>query len=219
MAEHSVDYSPAPFYTVWMSEVSASAAAEDTPRIFSTAPRRANVWYGKSTMAEIAGDAHMSAANLYRYFDNKQELGVACANDAWMSYLSRYAPLCVRATVMAATLVAFCVELARWTHSNTANEPRINELVQMITSERKDVVVWRESRLHGLTVAFCLRQRQRRPDIEDVIDAAQTVHASLILFQLPLLMGMYELPVLEARAASVANLILRGLQTAPSALQ
>jgi len=33
---------------------------------------------GKTTMAEIAGDVGMSAANLYRYFDNKHELVEAC---------------------------------------------------------------------------------------------------------------------------------------------
>ena len=30
--------------------------------------------YGKTTMAEIAADSGMSAANLYRYFKNKQEI-------------------------------------------------------------------------------------------------------------------------------------------------
>ena len=200
-----------------MSEVSASAAADDTrTHILDCAEARFRTFgYGKSTMAEIAGDAHMSAANLYRYFDNKQELGVACAKRC-MDELFVALRTIVRKgdRHAAATLVAFCVELARWTHSNTANEPRINELVQMITNERKDVVVWRESRLHGLIAEILARGNDSGEfDIEDVIDAAQTVHASLILFQLPLLMGMYELPELEARAASVANLILRGLQT------
>ena len=32
--------------------------------------------YNKTTMAEIAEDAGMSAANLYRYFKNKQEIAV-----------------------------------------------------------------------------------------------------------------------------------------------
>ena len=36
--------------------------------------------YGKATMAEIATDVGMSAANLYRYFKNKQEIIAECAS-------------------------------------------------------------------------------------------------------------------------------------------
>ena len=35
--------------------------------------------FGKTTMAEIAGDCGMSAANLYRYFENKEDIGVHTA--------------------------------------------------------------------------------------------------------------------------------------------
>jgi len=37
--------------------------------------------YGKTTMAEIAGDCEMSAANLYRYFESKLDIGAALACD------------------------------------------------------------------------------------------------------------------------------------------
>jgi AcrR family transcriptional regulator len=199
-----------------MSEISTVTSATDTRgHILDCAEVRFRTFgYGKSTMAEIAGDAHMSAANLYRYFDNKQELGVACAKRCMDELFAALRAVVRRGGSEAAdTLVAFAVELARWTHSNTANEPRINELVQMITSERKDVVVWRESRLHGLIAEILARGNDSGEfDIEDVIDTAQTVHAALMLFQLPLLMGMYELDELEARAAAVATLVLRGLQ-------
>ena len=35
--------------------------------------------FGKTTMAEIAKDCEMSAGNLYRYFENKKEIGAGCA--------------------------------------------------------------------------------------------------------------------------------------------
>ena len=34
--------------------------------------------YNKTTMAEIAEDAGMSAANLYRYYKNKEDIAAAC---------------------------------------------------------------------------------------------------------------------------------------------
>lgn len=36
--------------------------------------------YHKTTMAEIANEAGMSAANLYRYFKNKQDIVAECAD-------------------------------------------------------------------------------------------------------------------------------------------
>lgn len=34
--------------------------------------------YGKTTMSELAKDVAMSAANIYRYFESKQDLGAVC---------------------------------------------------------------------------------------------------------------------------------------------
>lgn len=34
--------------------------------------------YNKTTMAEIAQDCKMSTSNLYRFFENKQDIGEGC---------------------------------------------------------------------------------------------------------------------------------------------
>jgi AcrR family transcriptional regulator len=47
-------------------------------QILDAAHRRFSAYgFGKTTMAEIADDVGMSAANLYRYFENKLDLGAA----------------------------------------------------------------------------------------------------------------------------------------------
>ena len=49
-------------------------------QILKAAELRFNVYgYQKTAMAEVAGDCTMSAANLYRYFDNKLAIGAALA--------------------------------------------------------------------------------------------------------------------------------------------
>ena len=49
-------------------------------RILDAAEARFRVFgYRKTTMAEIAEDVDMSAANLYRYFEDKQDIAAACA--------------------------------------------------------------------------------------------------------------------------------------------
>ena len=58
--------------------------------------------FGKTTMAEIAKDCCMSAANLYRYFKNKQEIGVSialkCMREKRKSGPSGYRTECGRPT-------------------------------------------------------------------------------------------------------------------------
>lgn len=50
--------------------------------------------YTKSTTAEIADDCRMSAANLYRYFRNKQEITVACVDNNIQQKNSRHQKKC-----------------------------------------------------------------------------------------------------------------------------
>ena len=69
--------------TVWpMIQGGTQQKATDDPsaRILAAAYARFQRFgFGKTTMAEIAGDCGMSAANLYRYFENKEDIGVHTA--------------------------------------------------------------------------------------------------------------------------------------------
>ncbi len=169
--------------------------------------------YGKTTMAEIAGDAHMSAANLYRYFENKQELGVACAKRCIEEMLLALRTSVRQSDKSAADLLTlFSVQIVRLTHQMTAEQPRVNELVEMITRERHEVVHWRNSRVRALIAEILARGNDSGEfDIDDVIATAATIHAALSMFQLPLYMAMYPLDELELEARAVSQLLLRGL--------
>ncbi len=49
-------------------------------KILAAAEKRFRSYgFGKTTMAEIAGDIDMSTANLYRYYENKLAIGTAMA--------------------------------------------------------------------------------------------------------------------------------------------
>ena len=169
--------------------------------------------YGKTTMAEIAGDARMSAANLYRYFDNKQELGVACAKRCIEEMFQALRIVIRQQDAPASTLLmTFVVEIVRWTHETTAEQPRVHELVEMITRERHEVVRWRDSRICGLIAEILARGNDSGEfDVDDVISTAATIHAALSMFQLPLFVGLYSMEELELKAKNVAQLLLQGL--------
>ena len=77
--------------------ISPTETISDT--ILAAAMRRFEQFgYSKTTMAEIAADCDMSAANIYRYFENKLEIGSrACsAITAAISSCSRSKPRCAR---------------------------------------------------------------------------------------------------------------------------
>ena len=70
-----------PLLFLAMSEaVATSEKLDPATIIIDAAIRRFSEYgYNKTTMAEIAEDAAMSAANLYRYFKNKQDIAAVCS--------------------------------------------------------------------------------------------------------------------------------------------
>lgn len=189
-------------------------SADTRTQILDCAEERFRAFgYGKTTMAEIAGDARMSAANLYRYFDNKQELGVACAKRC-IEEMFQLLRVTVRQHETSASkqLVDFAVQIVRYTHEISVEQPRVNELVEMITRERHEVVRWRDSRICALIAEILARGNDAGEfDVDDVIATAATIHAALGMFQITLFVGLYPIEKLELKAKDVAQLLLRGL--------
>ena len=107
--------------------------------------------YGKTTMAEIAKDSDMSAANLYRYFKNKQDIAAACASRCMCEHQDIMRELVRQSRGSTSdTLRAYVVEGLKATHEMFIEQPKINELVEFIASERQDVVLEKMKAQHAL---------------------------------------------------------------------
>ena len=198
----------------WAAEDRIGDSTDTRTQILDCAEGRFRTFgYGKTTMAEIAGDADMSAANLYRYFDNKQGLGVACAKRCIEDMLQALRSTIRQPEASASELlIAFAGETVRLTHETKAEQPRVNELVEIVTRERHEVVHWRDSRICGLIAEILARGNDTGEfDVDDVISTAATIHAALCMFQFPLFVGLYPLEELQLKAKDVAQLLLRGL--------
>jgi len=95
----------------------------------------------KTTMAEIAHDTGMSAANLYRYFKNKQDIGAACAQRCIGAQVDLLREVVRTPGLMAAEKLERCVlEMLRYTWETTHDQPKINELVNNIILEHGHIV-------------------------------------------------------------------------------
>jgi len=184
-------------------------------RILAAAGERfAQFGYNKTTMAEIAKDCDMSAANLYRFFKNKLDIGsnLACACLDTKLLLIKNVVQQTQQPV-AERLHNVVLQILSHTHNEWANNPRINEMVTAICDARLEIVKQYELKRHHLIVEL-LEDGVRRDElsIPNVQDTAEAITTAITLFSVPLFMSLHDLETFEKRAKSVVQLMLTGLE-------
>ncbi len=169
--------------------------------------------YRKTTMAEIAEDAGMSAANLYRYFEDKQDIAAACARRCMGERLERLREvLRQRGPSAGERLESFVLTMLRFTHEMAHEQRKIDELVEIVARERPEMV-HEKNEAEQAMLAEILAQGNGTGEFEvaDVIATARTAHAATVLFNVPIFMGLYPLQEFERAARNVVALLIRGL--------
>ena len=198
---------------------SSTATADDTVedtrfRILAAASQRfAQFGYNKTTMAEIAHDCDMSAANLYRFFKNKLDIGANLANgclDAKLTLIKGVIEQDQRPAADRLHDVVF--HILHYTHGQWSNDPRMNEMVNAICDARMDIVDAYKISEHNLLVTL-LEEGVKRDEfsIADIDDTAGAIATAITAFNLPLMMPLCSLDFFERRAESVVRLLLTGL--------
>lgn len=181
------------------------AAAQERFRTFG---------FGKTTMAEIASDVDMSAANLYRYFHNKQDIAAACAGQC-MADLNSLLQNVIELPDLTATqrLHMFVQTAMRYYYEMSHETPRLNELVETVAQNHSGLIHERNQRMEKLLAAI-LRQGVEEGDysITDLETTARSVNKATVLFTTPIFIPLYTLEQFEKMAADVVALIIRGLE-------
>ena len=197
-------------------EAKATENQEETrSRIIDAAEARFRTYgYGKTTMAEIATDVGMSAANLYRFFENKLDIGAALAQRCFGEREKMILEVVNNTELTAAQkLEGLVLAILRHTHGQFSTEPKMNELVEIIITKRQDLVQNKINRDQELVIEI-LRQGQEAGDfvIDDLNRSAEAVRNATIKFCMPLFMFMYPLEEFERMAKEVVQLLLKGLE-------
>ncbi len=175
--------------------------------------RYREVGYGKTTMAEIADDVGMSAANLYRYFENKNEIGCACAKRCMGERVDRLRVV-VRKPGLSATdrLREYVQESLTYSYENAGTDQKINELVQKILNERKDLVHDKVEIEMGLIAEIlAMGNNSGEFSVEDVLVTSRSIQTAIIMFNVPTFLGLYPFEEFQEMANGVVDLILNGL--------
>ena len=212
--EYCLDYSLFAPYTRFMASNEIAVASDSvTEAILKAALLRFEQYgYSKTTMSEIAGDCDMSAANIYRYFQNKLEIGAQLTMRCLAEERTALTSVIAENVSAAVRLEQFVLASLKHTFSLWAEKPRINELVEAIARERVDVVNAHVEAKRALLTQLIEEGSQRGEFAAmDAVDSAHAVHVAITLFSVPLFMQLKPFEEFEALAVSVANLMLGGL--------
>lgn len=169
--------------------------------------------YNKTTMAEIAADCRMSAANIYRYFENKLAVGAQLAGRCLQEEEAALVQIALNADLPAVNrLRHFALETLHFTYSRWAEIPRINELVQAIATERFEVVARHQARKRDL-IEHILREGNAAGEfaVTDTGTTANAVVNATTLFDVPYFMHLHTLVEFQAKLDGVLQLILQGV--------
>jgi len=195
--------------------ISPSDVAQLKEEILDAAENRFLTYgYGKTTMAEIAADVHMSAANLYRYFQNKQDIAAECA-ERCLNKRNIHICEAVRQRNLSASQRLHI--LAKETYRSNANShkesPKINELVDYISRERKALVLKSiNSQCSLIAEVLAYGNETGEFHISDIIQTARTIYSTLIVFDVPLFLNLFSEEEFEEMATNVVNLLIVGLK-------
>lgn len=169
--------------------------------------------FRETTVSDISQRAEMSAANLYRHYENKEDIAAACASRCIEKKITAMREVLHKGKKDAAgRLEEFIVALLRYTHEETQKRPRLNEMVGEVIHSRPGVLFGMLSDLQSM-IAEILAQgnAQQEFTVENVVATAETVFASITIFCAPTFMHLYPLPEFERRARAMAKLLVRGL--------
>lgn len=169
--------------------------------------------YGKTTMAEIAKDCGMSAANLYRFFKNKEDIGMALACQCLGQKEQRLRAVLERSDLNAAQrLQNFVLELFHYTYEQFHDLPRINELVDTIMKDYGSVVAQHKDMARSLLAEILADGNQRGEfNVPNPTMTAETIMAATTIFCVPYFITWHTKQEFEALAKNMVETIVHGL--------
>jgi AcrR family transcriptional regulator len=190
------------------------AEKDTSAQIIAAARKRfQHFGYGKTSMAEIAGDCGMSPGNLYRFFPGKLDIGEAIATDEYKAHLERLTRLASRPDrSVREKMRDLLVEGLRRTYARLEKDPRALELARVIAAERPDFSDWMTECERKLMVDL-MEEAERRGEfsVADKNFTAETIQSATLKFRVPQLWSQLSLARLERELDGVLTLLLEGL--------
>jgi AcrR family transcriptional regulator len=170
--------------------------------------------YGKTTMAEVAGDCAMSPGNLYRFFPGKLDIAEAIATEDYQNHLAHLRKLAIAPGREARErLHDLLFEELRRTYTKLEKDPRALEMAQVIAHQRPQFANWMLANEREILVEL-LDEAERRGEFRPRLDkefTAEMIQSATMKFRYPQLWSKLTLPKLERELEGVLKLLIDGL--------
>ena len=169
--------------------------------------------YTKTTLNEIAAEAGMSAANLYRFFENKLDIAAGVARRQLARREAALTAAVAGEAAAVARLQAYILAALRFDRDLQDSAPHLARMLEKLLEERKELAAMhRKARQELLTrlVQSGMDNGEWAPG--DAAQIAQTLRAAFILFETPMLHRQYPQAEIERLALQAVALLVNGLQ-------
>ena len=203
-------------YYSWVIFRIMETPEETKSRIVKSAENRFSSYsFGKTTMAEIAKDCQMSAANLYRFFESKEDIAVEIGNQCMEHKEKVMRNVMERPGLSAADrLEAIVIENLRYTYDLLSKQPHISEIVESICGGRMDVMQGYKKTTKDI-FAGVLEEGNKSGEfkIEDTGRTAELILSATIKYCYPQIIQQEGLTLgeLESEARSMIGILTNGL--------
>jgi AcrR family transcriptional regulator len=170
--------------------------------------------YRKTTMSEIARDVSMSAANLYRYFENKQDIGAACVLRCFDEMESLLRAVVNNKKLPAdRKLLEFTLAQLKYIYDETNNNPKINELTEMLILERSDLLHKKKQVTQSLVAEILAEGNQSGLfEVDDILTTSEAFVTAIVGFSVPIFMNLFPEEHFEKLARDVVQLTIDGIR-------
>lgn len=195
-----------------MIEISSNVTELRLKIVAAAEQRFRHYGYRKTTMAEVASDLGMSPANLYRYFDNKEEIGAACVLRCFADSETALRSVLGQQTSAQDKLLNFIIAKFEHIYREATENPRIHELTELILQDRPDLLHSQKQLVQSL-IAEILAEGNRTGEfaVQDLLTTAEAIVSATVVFTVPIFIHLFPKEKFEIMLRNVVNLILAGI--------
>lgn len=169
--------------------------------------------YGKTAMADIANDADMSTANLYRYFGNKLDIAGACAQNCIRENIENERQAIAGEHLSAEQkLLRLVLAMIKHCHETITEDSHLHDAVAMVSAKRPDIVHHKIDAQQGMIMEILAHGNVTGElDVKDIAGTAKTILSCMVQFNVPLFVGLYSREEFEQLARDTVALLIKGL--------
>lgn len=198
-------------FIVYIVSMQNSATREQILEAAKT--RFGHYGFNKTTMVEIAKDCNMSAANIYRHFNGKNDIIAVLATRLFHDQETILTEIVAQQSPSySEKLHTFFLEALVTTHRYVTEQPKMKEMVDFICHERFDLIQ-SHSKTKKELIESILREGVNSCEffIADIESTAKAFKDATVMFHTPLFMEMYCIEDLKSSCKTLVTLLLRAI--------